>query len=208
MPYTTLVAGTTITASWANASVRDQSVTPFATAAARTSAISSPVTGMLSYRTDGANFEGYDGVGWVPIPYQTVKMKPSDETVTSSTTLQDDNDLQVLVRANATYKVDLHLVYQSGTTPDLKFGWTVPAGATMAVGAYETFGGVFNGFAQVETDTPPADGLAANEPLWLTGGLFTAGTAGTLIFRWCQNTSDAGNTIVRKGSYLAVTRVA
>lgn len=64
MPYTTLVAGTTITASWANASVRDQTVTPFATAAARTSAVTAPVEGMLSYRTDADVFEGYDGSGW------------------------------------------------------------------------------------------------------------------------------------------------
>lgn len=64
MPYTTLVAGTTITASWANASVRDQGVTPFATAAARTSAVTAPVEGMLSYRTDADVFEGYDGTGW------------------------------------------------------------------------------------------------------------------------------------------------
>lgn len=208
MPYTTLVAGTVITASWANASVRDQSLTPFANSAARTSAITSPVEGMLSYRVDGKTFEGYDGVGWTMVPFTTLKIKSADETVTSSTTLQDDNELAIAVRADAAYRVELHLVYSSGTTPDFKFGWSYPSGATMAVGAYETFGGTFNGFAQVETDTPPADGLAANEPLWLTGALFTSSTAGTLTFRWAQNTSDPGNTIVRKGSYLALTRAS
>src|SRR5690349_19604170 len=66
MPYTTLVAGTTITASWANANVRDQVVTPFANSAARTSAISSPVAGMISYLTGTKQIEPYDGSAWVP----------------------------------------------------------------------------------------------------------------------------------------------
>lgn len=64
MPYTTSVAGTTITASWANANVRDQVVTPFATAAARSSAITSPVEGMLSFRTDADAFEFYNATAW------------------------------------------------------------------------------------------------------------------------------------------------
>jgi hypothetical protein len=64
MPYTTVVAGTTITASWGNANVRDQVVTPFASAAARTSAITSPVAGMVSTRTDGKIAEVYFGAAW------------------------------------------------------------------------------------------------------------------------------------------------
>jgi len=66
MPYTTLVAGTTITASWANANVRDQVVTPHASAGARTSAVSSPVAGMVSYITGTKQIEPYDGSAWVP----------------------------------------------------------------------------------------------------------------------------------------------
>lgn len=68
MPYTTLVAGTTITASWANANVRDQVVTPHASSGARTSAVSSPVAGMLSYITGTKRLEPYDGSAWVPVP--------------------------------------------------------------------------------------------------------------------------------------------
>lgn len=64
MPYTTVVAGTTITASWSNASVRDQVVTPFATTAARDSAITSPVDGMLEVVTDDDQFYTYNGTTW------------------------------------------------------------------------------------------------------------------------------------------------
>lgn len=67
MPYTTLVAGTTITASWANQNVRDQGVTPFASISARTSAITAQVEGMLTYRRDAKVFEWSDGSVWRPM---------------------------------------------------------------------------------------------------------------------------------------------
>ena len=60
MAYTTIVSGTNITSSWANASVRDQVVSPFVTKAARTSAITSPVTGMLSSLTTYDLTEGIE----------------------------------------------------------------------------------------------------------------------------------------------------
>lgn len=67
MPYTTVVAGTTITAAWGNANVRDQVITPFATTAARTSAITAPIAGMVSAQTDAKVLDFYDGAAWVPV---------------------------------------------------------------------------------------------------------------------------------------------
>jgi len=58
MPYTTSVAGTTITASWANANVRDQVVTPFASTSALASAITAPVVGMTEYISSNDANEG------------------------------------------------------------------------------------------------------------------------------------------------------
>lgn len=66
MPYTTNVAGTAITAAWGNANVRDQVVTPFANSAARTSAITAPVDGMLSTLTDTGVLDQYNGA-WVTV---------------------------------------------------------------------------------------------------------------------------------------------
>lgn len=59
MPYTTNVPSTTITAAWGNANVRDQVATPFANAAARDSAITSPVDGMICYLIDVDRYERY-----------------------------------------------------------------------------------------------------------------------------------------------------
>jgi hypothetical protein len=60
MAYTTIVSGTNITSSWANASVRDQVVSPFVTSAARTAAITSPVAGMVSSLTTYDKTEGIE----------------------------------------------------------------------------------------------------------------------------------------------------
>jgi hypothetical protein len=64
MPYTTVVPGTAITASWANANIRDQVITPFATATARDAAITSPVEGMVEYLADDDSICYYDGSAW------------------------------------------------------------------------------------------------------------------------------------------------
>jgi len=58
MPYTTVTSGDYITSAWANANVRDQVVTPFSTSGNRTTAITSPVAGMLSTLTTNTSTEG------------------------------------------------------------------------------------------------------------------------------------------------------
>jgi hypothetical protein len=65
VPYQTLVTGTTITAAWANANVRDQVVTPFASSAARTSAVTTPVEGMVSWLSDVDSLEVFNGTSWL-----------------------------------------------------------------------------------------------------------------------------------------------
>lgn len=88
MPYTTLVAGTTITAAWGNANVRDQVITPFVSSTSRASQISVPVNGMLSFLTDLRRFEGYDSTttSWVPVPGTMIAYgnRQTDKTYTGT----------------------------------------------------------------------------------------------------------------------------
>jgi hypothetical protein len=87
MPYTTIVAGSTITSSWANANVRDQVVTSFANAAARASAISSPIEGMVTYLQDTNRTDFYNGTVWQPLNGASVKaIRSSDQTITTGIT--------------------------------------------------------------------------------------------------------------------------
>ena len=76
----------------------DQAVTVFAGTAARGSAITSPETGMVSYRTDGTadskreGFEFYDGSGWVrmiPAASTSAVATVNTEQSTTSTSYTD-----------------------------------------------------------------------------------------------------------------------
>lgn len=136
-------------------------------------------------------------------------IKAASETVNNSATLQDDDDLLFTVDPNAIYQVSGVITYSSGTTPDFKFGWTVPAGT------------IIDG---VVTDSP--DGAASNELKTFSESgstvlnadagdiatviMFTVasgGTAGPVQFQWAQNTMTASDTILRAGSGWTVTRL-
>lgn len=86
MAWTTSVTGTTITAAWANANVRDQGISPFASTAARDSAIVSPIAGQVCTLTNGTVFV-YDGTGWVRMaePLQTYTPTLNGVTATTGT---------------------------------------------------------------------------------------------------------------------------
>lgn len=83
MPYTTLVPGTVITASWANANVRDQVLTPFASAATRDATITSPVTGMHVHHDDHTFYRASSGI-WAPVAPRLIGARQYTGTLTST----------------------------------------------------------------------------------------------------------------------------
>jgi hypothetical protein len=107
MAYTTIVSGTNITSSWANANVRDQAVSPFGSTAARTAAITAPIAGMVSTLTTNTATEGvevYNSAGqWrMPwnMPWGFVQYTQTTTTVTSgnNTNILVGNTLSVINR--------------------------------------------------------------------------------------------------------------
>lgn len=142
--------------------------------------------------------------------------KTSNETVTSSTTMQDDNELFLTVEPNAGYHIDTHLLYSAAgvaTTSGWKIGWSAPSGAT------------FDWQPMAKTD---ADAGAASATWWASrvladtigiagsgasvvtarpsGMLLTSSAGGLLTFRWAQNTSNATGTVVYARSLLLARR--
>jgi hypothetical protein len=63
----TFVAGDVLTASDVNSYLMDQAVMRFASASARSTAISSPSEGMMSYLDDTNAVEVYDGSAWTSV---------------------------------------------------------------------------------------------------------------------------------------------
>ena len=135
--------------------------------------------------------------------------KASSETVNGSSTLQNDDDLVVAVGTNQIWEMFLWARYTSGTTPDIKFAWTIPASAVMWRVAFRK--STTYGWVDPTNDSTAivADGDGATEREYLERVFVTtAGTAGNVQLQWAQNTSDASDTIVLAGSRLLAFRIA
>jgi hypothetical protein len=129
--YSTVVGGTTITASWGNANVRDQVVTPFASTSARDSAITSPVTGMVAYVA--GLLCAYNGNAWVCIT--PVNARTAADQTTTSTSYTDlatagpaltlETDTKALVTLSS-------VMYNSGSLNNTHMGFAVSGATTLA----------------------------------------------------------------------------
>jgi len=208
--YYTPTTGTPISTTAHNEYVRDQTVNQFASAVARTSAVGSPVAGMLSWRTDGALWEGHDGSSWLPVGrFTDVKRKTANESLNTNTTLQNDDHLVWAVVANAVYLLDLCLIYNTSAVPNIKIGFTFPSGLTMTYGGVyvNTSGGLTVGQFN-QASTPAFGGLAADTPQRFAGVVRVGGTGGNLQLQFAQNTSNAAATALQADSFGVLTRVA
>jgi hypothetical protein len=152
------------------------------------------------------------GVGAIIDPYCT-----ADTTVNNSTTLVNVTGLSASLEANAKYSMDGFIAYTSGATPDIKFAWTVPSGATgwwaawsTSTAAAGTVGSVVSFWDTTFTAAQSAGGsdtLSGNCSC-LPHAYVVTTNAGTIQLQFAQNTANASNTIVRAGSWLRFRRVA
>lgn len=139
--------------------------------------------------------------------------KTADETVTSSTTLQPDNDLTLAVAANAFYEFVCSVWYKGAATGtgDLKFQWSGPASSVLRYDPTWLSTGFTAqlGIQRVYADILAAgtNGVSSVESVKMQGFLTTAGTTGSLLFNWAQNTSNATATTVGTGSVMTLRRV-
>ena len=170
-----------------------------------------PLSGSF-HATDTVILEGNPGVTAPPLFVR----KTADETVTASTTMQDDDHLTAAVAANATYVVELVAIYDGAATGDIKFQFAAPAGATLSgaqVGPQSGTAGVTATTVNVSATTGAsgaigAVGAGSKIGYRFDGLLRTAGTAGTFKLQWAQQTSDPVATTMFTDSYLVLRRVA
>jgi hypothetical protein len=143
--------------------------------------------------------------------------KTADESVTNSTTLQNDDALTFVGGANQTWLLTYVLFITSPEAADFAFDMTVPAGATFRIGvmglapgdtgADATGDGVFtnrsgSGGLEVGTSGTSMPVLAVVRAV-----VVNAGTAGAVALKWAQKTADAGATTVLTNSFLLIDRV-
>lgn len=132
-------------------------------------------------------------------------VKTADETVTSSTTLQNDDHLFVSVAANTTYLLELDFVFSANASGDLKTTFTVPSGTTGSLNMTSD-AGTSTGVSM--TSTAVWDGTGTDEQARIFGRVVTSSTAGTVRLQWAQNASFGTGTIIRNGSFLRITRIS
>jgi hypothetical protein len=139
----------------------------------------------------------------------TAVRKSSSQSVTSSTALQNDNQLSLQLFAGKTYLVDgLIIASSTNATPDIKVAFTEPTSSTMTIGYVAAAGSSSSGGVLQTSGTGGHVALPANNPTPIViHGTVVAGTNGILQLQWAQNTSNAATVQVVKGSYLKVTEI-
>lgn len=144
--------------------------------------------------------------------------KTGDESVTSSTTLQNDDLLVLPVASNARYIMEAVLFYvgaADGATGGLKLGWTGPSGATMKWanrGTTQNVSPTLVNYNVVVEAIGGGRGVGTNSGTEMScfpyGVLNTSSTSGNLQLQWAQGGSNATATTVKAGSLLHLRRVA
>jgi hypothetical protein len=154
----------------------------------------------------------------LPVP----AIKTADESLASSTTLQNDNELVCVGAANTNYKVDLALLATeaTGTGIDIKLAFTQPTGCVLDLAVVAPhLGWVSSAGAQLEVEwagwqaetgtTTSAKSFGTlngvNFSYHFRGTWRVGSTAGSLQLQWAQNTSAGGNLTVKSGSSLIIT---
>src|SRR3990167_770547 len=129
------------------------------------------------------------------------KRKASDETVSSSTTLQDDADFSFAIAANETWAVTLYLYVTQSSTGGWKSDFTVPAGATGWHGILIYAAGASEGVDfQPDVTVAVVNTVSATDNLVIIEAVIVNGAnAGTVQLRWAQNAA-AGDTVVKGAS--------
>lgn len=122
-------------------------------------------------------------------------VKTADETVTNTTTKQDDDSLTFSPPVSSKVVVDGFLIFSSSAVADIAFDWTLPTGATM------------DWAIEGETDaTLDGAGVGTERTVSFRGSVVMSSTAGAVTLKWAQGTAEATNTTVHAGS--ALTAVA
>jgi hypothetical protein len=150
-------------------------------------------------------------------------LKTANESVTSSTTLQADDQLFVALSANAKYKLDCWFNYQGaadgGTgAGGLKLQFTLPSGATMKwanfgvnTGALTSYNVVVEAQGAASPRSVGTNGIPGSGGTEMAcqprGYITTSSTSGNIQLMWAQNASNVTATTLFAGSFLHVTRI-
>lgn len=167
----------------------------------------------------GGKVDAGDFVAGISPGIPKVIWKTVSESVTSSTTMQDDDALTFTMLPGVLYEVDLYLSVSGNTAGDFKSQWSVPADATgglkqcIGPAAASSAGWVSrndtNGRFTSHGFTTPVDyHIESNGSFIWERGFISSATGGTFRLQWAQQVSNATATVISGNSFLKYSVVA
>jgi len=130
-------------------------------------------------------------------------VKPADETVNNSDTLQDDDDLLFAASASKTYGMLVFYFVISTTAADFKYGLSIPTGATAdrSDGTWSSI--ILMATQDFETSQNVATGTALGL-VCISARIIMGTTAGNVVNQWAQQAATVADTLAKQGSYMVV----
>lgn len=222
LPSAELTDSPNIETVMALASAVDSLLVPrYSTVAARDAAITAPVFGQMAAVSATSELYMYNGTTWISARPRMF-FKASSQTVSASTTLVDDVDIQIPLEASGKYLVRVVLACQHSSTGDIKLAWTDPGllggggswrfswgstadGTASASAAYSAVSSAYRAYS---TTTAATHDLTTNHntPAFEEFYMAMGAVAGTAKLQWAQN-SAAGTTTVLAGSWASVLKI-
>lgn len=128
----------------------------------------------------------------------TIVCKTTDETLVSSETLQDDNDLKISILSGETWQFEfMVLTSEDVSNPNIKMRLAAAGGLTGTIHYYwEKRASSTNGLIANFTDDTGVITLTTSISHIMIKGVVTATANGTLQLQWAQSTSDSDATRV------------
>ncbi len=151
----------------------------------------------------GTNVNGTLACATTPV----IIRKSADEIVSNSATLQDDDHLTFAIGANETWVFTVHLIGDSGSTPDFAFAVNAPTGSscTYSVNAENVPDASAHNTCGATSDRMSGNG--DDRPYKISGTVASGSTSGQVTFQWSQFGSNAYTSTIRAGSYLVAQRI-
>lgn len=140
--------------------------------------------------------------------------KTADTTRSNNDTPTADPDLTFSIGVNEVWEFEFDVVLDDGPGLGMKGGLTFPAspaGAAWDFSYWNDINVVFSGIAPLlAADTSLVFNVDGNAVVFIRvkGVIRNGANAGTVAFNWAQNTSDAGATTVKAGSFVKATKLS
>ncbi|MEO3976294.1 hypothetical protein [Streptomyces sp. CAU 1734] len=156
--------------------IAPRSVMRFASALARTATLTAPAAGMVTWLTDVARLDVYDGTTWVPVRGQSGRILVTSGSAATTTEVTTGMQITLPTRTGVAYDLHATALVRSNVAGD-RIELRIRRGTT--TGSPQVGGGTIHAYLAGSGDTLPARGLDTPGAGTTTWTVFIARGSGT-----------------------------